>query len=95
MNLLDRSQAITITASIDEQSDNYTPYDLLYVRNDNDKERVFYKVNGTTLRSFRELVSTAGSPLHYFDIQPRDAGKIIWSHNTDTWELLHNAVNGK
>ena len=93
--LLERSNSTTIIISEDGRNDNGTAYELLLVRNDIDIDRAFYKVSGTTLARFKDLVSTAGSPLLYFDIKPRDAGKIIWSHNTDTWELLHEAVNGK
>lgn len=92
--LLDKSQSISLIVTSDEQPGNEGLYDLLTVRNDIDIERVFYKVNGTTLTSFKDLASTAGSPLLYFDVHPRDAGKIIWSHNTDTWELLDDAVKG-
>ena len=91
---MDKSRDITITVSADEKTGHEALYELLLVRNDVDRDRVFYKINGTTLLKFKELASTAGSPLLYFNIQPRDAGKIIWSHNTDTWELLNKAVNG-
>ena len=93
--LLDRTKDFSLIVSTDEEAGKETLYDLLTVRNDIDRTRAFYKVNRTTLSGLKDLASTAGSALLYFNIQPRDAGKIIWSHNTDTWELLNKAVHGK
>ena len=93
--ILDRSKDYSLVVSSDGESGKEKLYDLLTVRNDIDRTKAFYKINGTTLSAFKDLTSTAGSPLLYFNIQPRDAGKIIWSHNTDTWGLLNNATHGK
>ena len=94
-NILGRSQDFSLVVSSDGKTGKETLYDLLTVRNDIDITKAFYKIKGTTLTALIDLASTAGSPLLYFNIQPRDAGKIIWSHNTDTWELLNNATHGK
>lgn len=70
-------------------------YKSLIVRNDIDKNKVLYNFERTFYNEFTHAASTAGSPLLYFDIYPRDAGKITWSHNTDTWEQINAATKGK
>ena len=67
---------------------------MLQARNDIDAEKLLYNLNIPTYNTFKEIASTAGSALHYFNIHPRDAGAVIWSHNTDTWDLLNMALTG-
>jgi hypothetical protein len=74
---------------------NDTSFDALVIRNDIDAASVFYNFDGTLYNEFIFLASTAGSALIYFNIVPPDAGQIIWSHNTDTWEQLNAATAGK
>lgn len=80
--------------SADASVNNGTLYNMLSVRNDIDSDKVLYNVDKELHFKFTHIASTAGSPLLYFDIHPRDAGNIIWSHNTDTWEQLNKATSG-
>jgi hypothetical protein len=93
--LLNRNHDVLLIISDTSVINNESRYDSLTVRNDIDKNKVLYNFGETLKREFLHVASTAGSPLLYFDINPRDAGKIIWSHNTDTWEQINKATSGK
>lgn len=93
--LLNRNHDVLLIISDTSVINNESLYDSLTVRNDIDKNKVLYNFGETLKREFLHVASTAGSPLLYFDINPRDAGKIIWSHNTDTWEQINKATSGE
>ncbi|KAK7090003.1 uncharacterized protein [Littorina saxatilis] len=63
-------------------------YDLLTIRNDWNKRRIFYDLPELRLQHFRRLAETAGSPLHHFDVRDRDASRITWSHGANTMDTL-------
>ncbi|XP_045162873.2 uncharacterized protein LOC123527471 [Mercenaria mercenaria] len=92
--LLSKNEHLVLIISANSPINNDTVYDILTVRNDIDKNKVVYNIEDVVRTEFRHLASTAGSPLLYFDINPRDAGKIVWSHNTDTWDQLDKATSG-
>ncbi|KAH3780218.1 protein FAM151B-like [Dreissena polymorpha] len=66
---------------------------VLTARNDIEAGKLMYDL-GAHDAAFRRLVVTAGSPLIYFNASRRDSGNVVWSHNTDTWELLNAATSG-
>ncbi|XP_076453677.1 uncharacterized protein LOC143288898 [Babylonia areolata] len=66
-------------------------YDLLSVRNDWDKRRIFYNLPEARLQHFRRLAETAGSPLHHFDMRDRDAARVTWAHGANTADALAQA----
>ncbi|KAL4227550.1 hypothetical protein ACF0H5_012993 [Mactra antiquata] len=92
--LLDVNDRLTLILSTTTLVGTDYIYSALIVRNDMDKNRIFYNFGGTIFSEFKAAASTAGSALLYFDINPRDAGNIIWSHNTDTWEQINAATAG-
>ncbi|CAC5383748.1 unnamed protein product [Mytilus coruscus] len=73
---------------------NGTTFDLLLLRNDADTDKLLYNIDEAMYQNYVDVSSSAGSPLIYFNIAPRDASGILWSHNTDTWHLLNTATQG-
>lgn len=92
--LLVKNEPLALVVSTYTSVYNDTSFDALVIRNDIDAASVFYNFDGTLYNEFIFLASTAGSALIYFNIVPPDAGQIIWSHNTDTWEQLNAATAG-
>lgn len=93
--ILDTNPSVKLIISLNSLKVNDTAFDLLLLRNDADKNKLLYNIDKTMYQEFVDVSSTAGSPLLYFNITPRDASDIIWSHNTDTWNLLNTATQGK
>lgn len=93
--LLDKNDDLLLIISLAHSSKytSSTVYDLLRVRNDIETTKVLYNI-APSEEEMRQTAQTAGSPLHYFKIPYRDAGKIIWSHNTDTWQQITAAIEG-
>ena len=91
--LLDTNPNLQLILSVNSK-DTVNSTALLLVRNDIYSNKVLYNINGALYADFLDLASTAGSPLLYFGITPRDASDVIWSHNTDTWQLLNAATQG-
>ncbi|CAC5383744.1 unnamed protein product [Mytilus coruscus] len=92
--ILDTNPRVKLIISSSSLRVNGTTFDLLMVRNDADKDKLLYNIDEAMSQDFVEVSSTAGSPLLYFNITPRDASSILWSHNTDTWHLLNTATQG-
>ncbi|WAR25596.1 F151B-like protein [Mya arenaria] len=91
---LNIDQNLTLIVTMNEETNAYERlWDVLLARNDIDENKLLYNMKGYSA-AFKTMSSSAGSPLIYFDIMPRDASKIIWSHNTDTWEQLNAATEG-
>lgn len=92
--LLSKNEQLALILSQNINVTNSSLFDALTIRNDIDKDLVFYNFDRTFYKEFVYVASTAGSALLYFNINPRDAGRILWSHNTDTWEQLNAATSG-
>lgn len=92
--ILDTNPSVKLVISSNSLRVNCTAFDLLLLRNDADKGKLLYNIDEALYQDFVDVSSTAGSPLLYFNITPRDASGIIWSHNTDTWNLLNTATQG-
>ncbi|XP_046551376.1 protein FAM151A-like [Haliotis rubra] len=93
--LLNQSQDISLI--ITYSSSNYfcsgvSVFDLLFVRNDWPKERVFFDIPEANMDRFRKAAVTAGSPLHYFGLQ--DAAKITWAHRVTNMKYLKETMKG-
>ena len=94
--LLEKNDDLLLILTVSEPDTNGNDdvlYDMLTARNDMPANRVLYKL-GYRQDDFRSLAITGGSSLLHFGIKSRDAGQIIWSHNTDTWDLLDTAIKG-
>ena len=73
-----------------------TGYDLLYVRNDLDKRRVYYDLAGPRMAEFRRMSITAGSPLNHFQLNgTRDGILISWAHAVNSEQELASALNSE
>ncbi|XP_052102961.1 protein FAM151A-like [Mytilus californianus] len=92
--ILDTNPSVKLIISSNSLRFNVTSFDLLLLRNDADKDKLLYNIDEAMFQDFVDVSSTAGSPLLYFNIAPRDASGILWSHNTDTWHLLNTATQG-
>ncbi|KAK3593251.1 hypothetical protein CHS0354_012339 [Potamilus streckersoni] len=92
--LTEKSERITVTIFEKENSvqESSYEYDLLLVRNDFSRRRLYFDLPESRLQKLRKLAVTAGRAIDFFDLQ--DASKIIWSHATNTKEKLRDALQG-
>jgi len=92
-SFLQRNDLYSLVVTYKPTTNSSVLYDVLLARNDIEVSRLLYNMDAL-IADFKALASSAGNALDYFDIKPRDAAKIIWSHNTDTWEQINNATTG-
>ena len=71
-----------------------TTYDLLHVYNDFRKEAIDFDLPEHRFEEFRKLTKTAGSALHHFDVENRDAAKITWGHAKNCKADLQKRLKG-
>ncbi|XP_041378357.1 protein FAM151A-like [Gigantopelta aegis] len=94
--ILAKSPKNTMTVWTQEGGSDWacgTIYDLLYVHNDWSKEAIHFDIPESWFEEFRNLMMTAGSALHHFGIQDRDAAKITWGHAVNCKADLEKHVN--
>lgn len=93
--LLEKSTSTTMTVTRDTNSEPCPTFDLLNVRNDFSKSRLFFDIGqGGCLNGLKRLAQTAGSALHHFDLD-LDASRITWGHAVNSQEKLRKALRGK
>ncbi|XP_074657361.1 protein FAM151A-like [Tubulanus polymorphus] len=85
---------VTTPAGDDDDWQDTSLYDLLYVRNDYDKRTIFYDLPGPKFSQFKKLVKTAGSILHYFPLSTRDGLEITWAHAANSKADMKKALSG-
>ncbi|CAH1793756.1 unnamed protein product, partial [Owenia fusiformis] len=99
--LLGKSNGYTITAwtpaSAEVSWEGADPYDLLYVRNDCDKKKIYYDLKGPKYVIFQQLAETAGSLFNYLPglAAERDGVKVTWAHAANSKQQLKNALNSE
>lgn len=90
------SYSITVwTPSGSEDWEGADIYDLLYVRNDFTKTRIYYDLPGDKFEQFKRLAVTAGSLVNYFPLESRDALDVTWAHAVNSRQELEDVLNSE
>lgn len=86
--------SITLVAS-NLPHDDLTIYDMLHLRNDCDKHRIFYNLGGPLFEEFKKLAVTGGIPIHKYTALDNDSSKVSWCHAANSKALLKAALRSK